>query len=146
MRTLYPPRPYTLPWEKPEGKPYTCRLLFRWPSDDKHIKARSYSESVWKPAAVKAGIIAEPEKDKRGRSRYASTRKEGHPPAAPLLRQRHARRGVSIKELAEYLGHADPAFTLRVYAHPLPSSHARAREVINERFTRMTAGPGSPGA
>lgn len=24
--------------------------------------------------------------------------------------------GVSIKELAQYLGHADPAFTLRVYA------------------------------
>jgi len=23
---------------------------------------------------------------------------------------------VSIKELAEYLGHSDPAFTLRVYA------------------------------
>jgi hypothetical protein len=42
-------------------------------------------------------------------------------------------------ELAEYLGHADPAFTLRVYAHLLPSSHDRARQVINERFTRMTA-------
>jgi hypothetical protein len=47
--------------------------------------------------------------------------------------------GVSIKELAEYLGHADPAFTLRVYAHLLPSSQDRARTVINERFTRMTA-------
>jgi integrase len=46
--------------------------------------------------------------------------------------------GVSIKELAEYLGHADPAFTLRVYAHLLPSSHDRARQVINERFSRMT--------
>ncbi|HEX6450397.1 MAG TPA: hypothetical protein VF060_13165, partial [Trebonia sp.] len=51
--------------------------------------------------------------------------------------------GVSIKELAEYLGHADPAFTLRVYAHLLPSSYDRARTVINERFTRMRANPGS---
>jgi integrase len=42
--------------------------------------------------------------------------------------------GVTIKELAEYLGHRDPAFTLRVYAHLLPSSHDRARMVINERF------------
>ena len=49
--------------------------------------------------------------------------------------------GVSIKELAEYLGHADPAFTLRVYAHLLPSSHDRARQVINERFSRMTSAP-----
>lgn len=38
-------------------------------------------------------------------------------------------------ELAEYLGHSDPAFTLRVYAHMLPYSHDRARAVINERFT-----------
>lgn len=45
--------------------------------------------------------------------------------------------GVSIKELAEYLGHSDPAFTLRVYAHMLPCSHDRARAVIGERFTRM---------
>jgi integrase len=35
---------------------------------------------------------------------------------------------------AEYLGHSDPAFTLRVYAHMLPSSHDRARAVIDERF------------
>jgi integrase len=36
----YPPRPYTLPWEKPGGKPHTCRLLFRWPADDQHVKSQ----------------------------------------------------------------------------------------------------------
>ena len=45
--------------------------------------------------------------------------------------------GVSIKELAEYLGHADPAFTLRVYAHMLPSSHDHARAVIDDRFASV---------
>lgn len=35
---------------------------------------------------------------------------------------------------AEYLGHSGPAFTLRVYAHMLPSSHDRARAVIGDRF------------
>jgi integrase len=139
----YPPRPYTLPWEKPGGKPHTCKLLFRWPSDDQHVKARSYSETVWKPAAAKAGVIPAPQKDKRGRARYATTRKEGihqlrHYYASVMLAG-----GVSIKEVAEYLGHADPAFTLRVYAHLLPSSHDRARAVINERFTNMNADPGS---
>jgi hypothetical protein len=99
----------------------------------------SYSETVWKPAAVRAGIIPEPKKDTRGRVRYVTTRKEG------IHRLRHyfasvmLAGGASIKELAEYLGHADPAFTLRVYAHLLPSSHDRARAVINERFTRITA-------
>jgi integrase len=135
----YPPRTYTLPWEKPDGKPHTCRLMFRWSSDDQHVKSRSYSETVWKPAAVKAGVIPEPKKDKRGRLRYATTRKEGihqlrHYYASVMLAG-----GVSIKELAEYLGHADPAFTLRVYAHLLPSSHDCARQVINERFSHMTS-------
>ena len=51
--------------------------------------------------------------------------------------------GVSIKELAEYLGHADPAFTRRVYAHLLPSSHDRARTVINDRFGCLVSDPGN---
>jgi len=50
--------------------------------------------------------------------------------------------GVCVKKLAEYLGHSDPAFTLRVYAHMLPCSHDRARAVISERFFRVI-GPGS---
>jgi len=133
----YPPRSYSLPWEKPGGKPHTCSLLFRWASDDQHVKSRSYSETVWKPAIVRAGIIPEPEKDNRGRARYATTRREGihqlrHYYASVMLAG-----GVSIKELAEYLGHADPAFTLRVYAHLLPSSHDRARTVINDRFSHL---------
>ncbi len=52
--------------------------------------------------------------------------------------------GVSIKELAEYLGHSDPAFTLRVYAHMLPCSHDRARAVIDERFRQMSTHPCPP--
>jgi hypothetical protein len=51
--------------------------------------------------------------------------------------------GVSIKELAEHLGYADPAFTLRVYAHLLPSSHDRARTVINDRFSHLMGDPGN---
>lgn len=142
----YPPRAYTLPWEKPDGRPHTCRLLFRWPSDDQHVKARSYSETVWKPAAVRAGIIGEPKKDRRGRARYATTRREGIHQLRHYFASVMLAGGVSIKELAEYLGHADPAFTLRVYAHLLPSSHDRARTVKNERFTRMSGADSRDGA
>jgi integrase len=134
----YPPRPCTLPWEKLTGKPRTCNILFRWHTDDQHVKARNYSETVWKPALVKAGLIPEPATDRRGRRRYITTRKEGlhqlrHYYASVMLAG-----GVSIKELAEYLGHSDPAFTLRAYAHMLPCSHDRARAVISERFNRGT--------
>ena len=47
--------------------------------------------------------------------------------------------GVNIKELAEYLGHHDPGFTLRLYTHMLPSSHDRAREAIDKRMFRPRA-------
>ena len=72
----HPPLTYSLPWEKPTGKIRTHNLLFRW-TDDKHIRARGYSELVWKPALVTAGVIPEPVKDPRQRRRFATSRREG---------------------------------------------------------------------
>jgi integrase len=39
--------------------------------------------------------------------------------------------GESVRAVADYLGHADPGFTLRVYAHLFPSSEERARTAVN---------------
>ena len=39
-----------------------------------------------------------------------------------------------ITELADYLGHADPGFTLRTYTHLVPSSYQRARLAIDGVF------------
>jgi hypothetical protein len=40
----------------------------------------------------------------------------------------------SIVDLAIYLGHHDPAVTLRIYG-PMPQhSHGRAREIIDKRM------------
>lgn len=132
------PLPCSLPWEKPEGALRTHNILFRW-TDGGHLKARNYSETVWKPALVAAGVIPKPTKGPRGRLRYTTTRKEGthqlrHHYASVMLAD-----GVSIKELAEYLGHRDPAFTLRIYAHMLPDSHERARQAIDRRRFRPRA-------
>jgi hypothetical protein len=49
----HPPEPCTLPWEKPNGKPRTCNILFRWHTDGQHVKSRNYSETIWKPARSK---------------------------------------------------------------------------------------------
>jgi site-specific recombinase XerD len=53
-------------------------------------------------------------------------------------------RGVSIKAVSEYLGHADPGFTLRVYTHVMPASDDRAREAMDAAFGE--AGRPSEGA
>ena len=39
--------------------------------------------------------------------------------------------GESIRALADYLGHADPGFTLRVYTHLMPASEDRARMAVD---------------
>jgi integrase len=134
----HPPTTCSLPWEKPDGSTRTHNLLSYW-FDGGHVKARNYSETVWKPALVSAGVIAPPTKDNRGRKHYVTTRHEGthqlrHYYASVLLAD-----GVSIKELAEYLGHTDPGFTLRVYEHMLPDSHDRARRAIDARRFRPRA-------
>lgn len=44
--------------------------------------------------------------------------------------------GESVRAVADYLGHSDPGFTLRVYAHLFPSSDDRARKAVD----RLLAG------
>ena len=38
---------------------------------------------------------------------------------------------MNIRAVAEHLGHNDPGFTLRVYAHLMPSSEAKARAAVD---------------
>jgi integrase len=42
---------------------------------------------------------------------------------------------VSIRALADYLGHSDPGFTLRVYSHLMPTSDEKARAVVDGSLT-----------
>jgi integrase len=76
-----------------------------------------YNPHIWKPALQAAGIAPTRENGMHAlRHFYASVLLDG---------------GESIRTLAEYLGHADPGFTLRVYTHLIPSSEDRARAAID---------------
>lgn len=44
----------------------------------------------------------------------------------------------NIKAVSKYMGHADPALTLRVYAHLMPDSRQRARSAIDTVFQRVS--------
>lgn len=118
----FPSVTVTLPWKEPGGEPVTARLLVTggggrlYPGD-------LFSKVVWQPAFRAAGI----EYRKRADGMHALR----HFYASVLLSK-----GVSIKELAEYLGHSDPGFTLRTYTHLLPSSHERARLAVDGVFGR----------
>ncbi|MFG2643649.1 tyrosine-type recombinase/integrase [Streptomyces sp. NPDC048370] len=85
-----------------------------------------FNDFMWKPALAAVGIIPEPEEVER----YASAPEHGmhalrHFYACVLLDA-----GGSIRALSQYLGHADPGFTLRTYTHLMPSSEGRTRKAI----------------
>lgn len=95
------------------------------------LKRHRYNEMVWRPALRKAGI--EPGRE----NGFHALR---HHFASVLLDA-----GVSIRALAEYLGHTDPGFTLRVYTHLMPASEDRARQAIDSAFCGADVGLGASG-
>ncbi|GAA4866258.1 site-specific integrase [Kitasatospora terrestris] len=125
----FKPVPITLPWRTPDGPPVTFRLLFSNTAAGLVWKS-NFNLQDWKPAIAAAGLIpaAGP-----GES-YASAREHGmhalrHFYASVLLDA-----GESIRAVSDYLGHADPALTLRVYAHLMPNSQERARKAVDQLF------------
>ncbi|MEV0626004.1 tyrosine-type recombinase/integrase [Nonomuraea wenchangensis] len=114
----YPPTLVTLPWRTPSGEPHTAELLFTT-SDGRALNRNGFNKS-WRSARDKAGLPA--------------TRDNGmhvlrHTAASAWLAQ-----GVDVRTVAEYLGHDDPGFTLRVYSHLMPDAADRARRAMNAFF------------
>lgn len=124
----FPSVAVTLPWREPEGEKVTVRLLVTGESG-RLYSGDLFGKVVWQGAFREAGLTYQ----KRADGMHALR----HFYASVLLAM-----GVSIKELAEYLGHADPGFTLRTYTHLVPSSHERARVAIDGVFGRPEATDG----
>jgi integrase len=116
----YSPLRVTLPWQEPGGKPVAVDLLL-YTREKGQLHRHSFNHHVWKPALRAAGIP-----DPGRAEGFHALR---HFYASVLLDA-----GESIRALAEYLGHADPAFTLRTYTHLMPSSSERTRKAIDQVF------------
>ncbi len=83
-----------------------------------------YNPHIWKKALRSAGVDPTRENGMHAlRHFYASVLLDA---------------GESIRALADYLGHSDPGFTLRVYTHLMPSSEDRARTAM-DRALRSAA-------
>jgi integrase len=111
----HPARAVTLPWRDVDGPPVTAKLIFT-NSRGGAIDRNTFNRDIWKKALRRAGL---PETRRNGmhmlRHIYASVLLAG---------------GVDIKALSEFLGHANAAFTLKVYTHLMPAAKDRAREAI----------------
>jgi integrase len=130
----FKPVEITLPWDVPEGKKVSARLIFT-AEQGGMVWRSNFNGKEWKPALAVAGLIP-PEADENGK--YDSAREHGmhalrHFYASVLLDA-----GENIKAVSEYMGHADPGLTLRVYAHLMPDSRKRARRAIDMVFQRVS--------
>lgn len=134
-----PDRP-NLPWD--ERPLRTVRLLVTTPQRGERtgsaINRGTFDEKQWKPALVRAGIIPEPErtliersgKEPLRRIAWAMPREDGfhvlrHTGVSIALAA-----GETIQKVAQWLGHSDPAFTYRVYAHFLPDAGSRGAAAL----------------
>lgn len=117
----FPPVTVTLPWSERDGKKTETVRLLIVDGDGNALRRSSFNDNVWHPAFKRAGLTREPWRDGMHALRHLF--------ASHLLAL-----GVSIRELAEYLGHATAGFTLSKYAHLMPSSHERARLAVNSMF------------
>jgi integrase len=116
----FPAVSVTLPWEDPfRGGPVTVRLLLTSPRGNP-IDPDTFNTWSWHKALRKVGITP---------TRATGMHAMRHFFASSLLDA-----GESIKAIAEWLGHSDPAFTLRVYTHLMVSSQGRARQAIDNLF------------
>jgi len=109
----------TLPWEQPAGMPVSAELLF-FTREHTAWNRNYFNTYLWHPALGEAGI---------GLGRQAGMHALRHFFASVVLDA-----GESIKALSEYLGHADPGFTLRTYTHLMPSSEARTKQAVGRVF------------
>ena len=124
---VFPSAAVTLPWQRPGGKPVTVSLMFT-KDDEGAIWRNDFNRYVWHPAIKAAGVAP---------GRDAGFHQLRHHYASLLLAD-----GVDIRALAEYLGHSDPGFTLRVYCHLMPGSPDRMRQVIDRAFSEFPDCPG----
>lgn len=152
----FPAVEVTLPWVDPdrpnlawEERPKrTVRLLvttqFTKGVNGGAITRDTFNDAQWKPALRDTGLIPPPEiewvEPKQGKrpwrkETWAMPREYGfhvlrHTFASVVLAE-----GESITQLAAWLGHSDPAFTLRTYVHFMPKSGSRGRAAIGRFMT-----------
>lgn len=111
----FPPVQVTLPYAEPDGEPVTVRPLFTT-RERGAVNKNYFSSNIWRPALKRAGMPV--------------TRANG----MHVLRHSYASlmlaHGIGVAEVAKYLGHHDPGFTLRTYAHLIPTSDNRSRAAI----------------
>ncbi|MFE0647426.1 tyrosine-type recombinase/integrase [Streptomyces sp. NPDC059534] len=156
---VHPTMEVTLPWVDPDRpnlewdkRPLRTVRLLVTTSRKGAISRKTFDEKTWKPALVRAEVIAEPEVERVDRpsqrplirTRWHMPREDGfhvtrHTFASVVLAE-----GETITQLAAWLGHSDPAFTLRTYVHFMPKSGKRAMVALGSWVSQVASSDSNP--
>ncbi|MEU1284975.1 site-specific integrase [Kitasatospora sp. NPDC005856] len=145
----FPTVEVTLPWVDPdrpnlawEERPMkTMRLLVTTArvsgKGGGAVNRTTWDEKAWKPALVRAGVIPEPRREQVQGAKVMWTRvvwTMDRSDGFHVLRHTFAsvvlQAGETVTTLAAWLGHSDPAFTLRTYVHFLPEAGRQALSAL----------------
>lgn len=161
----FPTVEVTLPWVDPDrpnlawgDRPKrTVRLLvttqFTNGVNGGAINKDTFNDKQWKPALAGAGLIPQREvtwvEPKRGKESWRKeTWKMPREFGFHVLRHTFASvvlaEGETITQLAAWLGHSDPAFTLRTYVHFMPKSGKRGRAALGRFVSGAVSAVGEP--
>ncbi|MBM9507967.1 tyrosine-type recombinase/integrase [Actinacidiphila acididurans] len=137
----------TLPWLDPEEpsldresrRKVTVPLLV-YTGRRGAINRTTWNTKAWKPALAIAGVIP-PLPQRQPGERPSRVWEPSREHGFHVLRHTYAsvmlEAGESVVSLAKWLGHSDPAFTLRTYTHFMPQAGARGMSAIEDWLTDL---------
>ncbi|MEV6547906.1 site-specific integrase [Streptomyces sp. NPDC051597] len=152
----FPAVEVTLPWvdnDRPnlkwEDRPkVTVRLLVTTPRTrgigGGAINRTTFDDKQWKPALARAGVIPKPKveyiqangKKPWRRVEWNMPREDGFHVTRHTFSSIVLAAGETITQLAAWLGHSDPAFTLRTYTHFMPKSGSQGVKALGRWLSR----------
>jgi integrase len=124
--------------------PHSCRILFRWQGSDrrthgKHVTAHQMTDSIWKPALMRAGLIAAPDGKPVPRWFNGDSGRMGMHNLRHWYSTCLQDAGVSPVGVTEFLGHSNKALpvTFRVYGHVTDETLEQARVAVDAALFRL---------
>lgn len=143
----FPAQKVTLPWGNPD-EPTTDKeaeeraarthalLVTSAAAKPGPIRRDAWNSWHWKPALAAAGVIPPlPEFKDRGRSRvWPPSREYGYHSLRHTFASVQLDARETVVSVSKWLGHANAAITLRVYAHMMPEADGRGRRAMNAWF------------